>query len=116
MEKTELTEFQKSFLLDYFFNNERYVGWRNIATTLLEKGKCVVAGDRYIWMGGVGNFIKTSEADGFYGCMLYEFDLNYFMTSEYYKEIHTNFLEDLSEKINLLQEKFNDVTKLKSEE
>lgn len=33
---TVLTNYQKKFLLDYFFKNEKYVGWKSIATKLLE--------------------------------------------------------------------------------
>lgn len=109
----ELTENQKTFLLNNFFKNEQYAGWKNIATTLIEKGKCVVAGDRCIWLGGIGNFINTSNADGYFDCLLYEFNLDYFMTSEYYKEIHAAILEELSDKIIHLQEIHSDISNLK---
>jgi len=58
-----LTEIQKEFLLKNFFTNENYAGWRSIATKLLTTGKCIVPGSKCIWHGGIGNFIKTAEAE-----------------------------------------------------
>ena len=60
-----LTTYQKDFLLNNFFENTSYAGWRGIATTLLETGECVVAGDKCIWVGGIGNFIEIKKAEGF---------------------------------------------------
>jgi hypothetical protein len=47
----KLTNYQKEFILNYFFKDEKYAGWRNIGTTLLEDGECVVAGTECIWIG-----------------------------------------------------------------
>ena len=33
-----ITDNQKEFLLEYFFKNEKYAGWRNIAIKLIEEG------------------------------------------------------------------------------
>ena len=76
-----LTENQKKFLLT-FFKDETYPGWDNIANALLDTGGCIVAGKECIWKGGIGNFIKTSEAKNTVGCLLYKFDLSYFLSSE----------------------------------
>ena len=54
----KLTEHQINFLLK-FFENKEYSGWKNIATKLIETGSCIVAGDKCIWNGGIGNFIKN---------------------------------------------------------
>lgn len=91
----ELNSFQKKFLLDSFFKNEDYAGWKNIAVQLIENGECVVAGSDCIWIGGVGNFITTTKANKYVGCTLYELDLSKFMESKYYKEIRTNELTKL---------------------
>lgn len=80
-----MTEFQKQFLLS-FFKNEDYVGWKSIATKLIEDGSCVVAGKVSIWLGGIGNFIKVSDAENAVDCSLYEFDLEEFKTSKYFLE------------------------------
>ncbi len=57
-----LTEHQKQFLFDNFFEQQEYAGWKSIANNLLEKGSCVVAGSTCIWIGGIGNFMKISPA------------------------------------------------------
>ncbi len=115
----KLTESQKEFLLNSFFENEKFPGWRSIATTLLETGKCIVAGETCIWRGGIGNFIKTSPAEGTVGCSLYEFDLEYFLTSAWYKEVKEQFLVTLKkeeaqadEKLKELKVKIQDLKSL----
>lgn len=107
-----MTEYQKNFLLDYFFKNEEYAGWKNIALALLVDGQCVVAGGSCIWTGGIGNFIKTEEAEDFIGCVKYIFDLETFLTSEWFKEIHDGYTTTLAwEKANLDQ-KYAEICKL----
>jgi len=95
---TELTEYQKEFLLNTFFKNDYYPGWKNIATKLLDNGSCVVAGDGCIWKGGIGNFIKTEVANDFVDCTLYKFDFDYFATSYMFKEAKDNYLTIISSK------------------
>lgn len=56
MSKKKLNKTQKEYLS--FFENDKYNGWENIAKALIEKGSCIVAGDKPIWQGGIGNFIK----------------------------------------------------------
>ena len=56
-----LTESQKKFLLSTFFESDKYPGSRSIGDKLLTNGKVIVAGDRCIWIGGIGNFIQTKE-------------------------------------------------------
>lgn len=82
----KLTDIQIDFLLDTFFEKPGYPGWRNIAEALLRLGKCVIAGDKCIWQGGVGNFIRTSRADGLFDCLEYKFDLESFLSAEWIKE------------------------------
>lgn len=69
-----------------FFNSHQYAGWKGIATTLIDQGECVVAGDECIWIGGIGNFIKTETADSFIGCLKYNFNKEEFLKSEWAKE------------------------------
>ena len=107
-----LTICQKQFLLDYFFKNEKYAGWRNIATALLETGTCIVAGDRSIWHGGIGNFIKTSDAPNAIDCLLYTFDLEYFFSSNWYKEINEAYVLELANKIEDLLKEHYEIKKL----
>ena len=105
----KLTDFQKEFILKNFFENETYPGWRNIAIKLLEKGKCIVAGNGCIWIGGIGNFIKTETAKDAVDCTLYKFDLDYFLTSEWYKEIKNSYMSILSEKKIEIEKEFEEI-------
>lgn len=95
----KLTENQKTFLLEHFFKNEKYAGWKGIATKLLENGSCTVAGKDCIWIGGIGNFIKTREAEDAIDCTLYEFNLKDFLSSEWYKDINRQYVSMLYEKV-----------------
>jgi len=107
-----LTEVQKVFLLT-FFENEKYCGWGNIARSLLESGECVVPGDKCIWVGGIGNFIKTETVEHFHGCLKYVFDLEYFMTSAWYKEEHFIHMQKLSQKYIDVQIEYTHILNLK---
>ena len=80
----KLTDNQKEFLLNYFFKNDKYIGWKNIGTTLLETGECIVAGTDCIWVGGIGNFIKTETTTSLYKCLEYKFDLIVRFIKEFY--------------------------------
>ncbi len=108
-----LTENQKEFLFNHFFKYEIYAGWKSIANSLLETGECVVAGDRCIWLGGVGNFIEVQNSDRFIGCVKYKFDLEYFITSEYFKQIVESYTEQLVEKKKQLDSELVDIYLLK---
>jgi hypothetical protein len=102
---------QRQFLLT-FFTNEEFAGYRNIAEKLLNTGQCIVAGKECIWKGGIGNFIKTSNAEEAVDCLLYEFDLEYFLSSEWYKERRLNILSMLSNEIKEVQTRFEDISEL----
>ena len=107
-----MTQIQKDFLLEYFFKNESYAGWKNIAVKLLDYGKCIVAGNNCIWVGGIGNFIKTNHADDLVNCLEYTFDLEYFLSSEWYKQISNEYIAILSQKKNDIIAKYNDICNL----
>lgn len=94
----KLTENQKEFLLNYFFKNESFAGWKSIATKLLDNGSCIVAGNDCIWKGGIGNFIRTEEAEDAVDCIKYSFAINYFLSSEWFKQIHNSYIVQLAQK------------------
>lgn len=108
----KLTEYQKSFLLNYFFKNENFAGWKNIADRLLESGKCIVPGKECIWIGGIGNFIKVTNTKEAIGCVLYTFDLDYFLTSNWYKEIHNEYKIQLSVKKKEIDFEYGEISNM----
>lgn len=108
----KLTTNQIEFLLKHFFQNPRYADWRNIAINLLNTGECIVAGDKCIWLGGIGNFIKTEPAKGAVCCSLYKFDLQNFLSSECHKEVKKEYEKDLLKKVRNCE---NELLEAKSE-
>jgi hypothetical protein len=77
----KLSDKQKEFLLEHFFKNEKFSGWKNVATELLESGTCTVAGEERMWIGGIGNFIEIKVVENSFNCFLYKFDLESFLSS-----------------------------------
>ncbi len=112
MKTRKLTDYQKEFLLEYFFKNEKYAGWKSIASTLIESGSCIVGGTDCIWKGGIGNFIKLEESKFTVGCVLYVFDLEYFLISEWYKEISNQYISLLSDKKRNIIQEYEEITNL----
>lgn len=80
----KLTDYQFRFILVNFFKKEEGIAWRIIACNLLEYGRAIYAGEKCVWDGGIGNFIRTEKAEGYHGCLLYSFDLESFLKSEYF--------------------------------
>lgn len=107
-----LTDNQIDFLLEHFFKNEKFAGWRNIATKLLTTGSCVVAGNDSIWHGGIGNFIKTEAPDGYVDCIVYKFDLEYFLKSGWFKESHCQHISNLTTKKREVEREYEDICNL----
>ena len=114
----EITNNQKEFIIS-FFKDERYAGWKNIATALIENGKCIVPGSECIWKGGIGNFIATKETDLAVGCLEYSFDLSVFLSSAWFEEVKYGNLieiraeeEKLEKELKTIQEKFNEISML----
>jgi hypothetical protein len=99
-----LTENQKEFILEYFFKNEYFNGWRNVAIELLNSGKCVVGGADRIWSGGIGNFIDVKDYEFSYNCKLYEFDLTKFLTSQIFINVNEEYLKNLEVLIKTQEE------------
>ena len=110
--KNNLTENQREFLLNRFFQNSSYVGWKNVAEKLLDNGHCIVAGEDCIWIGNIGNFIQTSEAKDAVDCLLYEFNLKIFLTSEFYKENWENKVASLNADVIYSTIKYNEIKAL----
>jgi len=106
------TQNQVDFLLEYFFKNEKYAGWKGIATDLIKDGECTVAGEDCIWKGGIGNFIKVEPLKKSYKCCLYKFDLEYFKSSEYFKDIHNQYIAILAQKKREIEELYDDIINL----
>lgn len=113
-QQRQLTSNQKEFLLENFFKNEEYAGWRNVATKLLESGRCIVAGKTRMWIGGVGNFIQMEDAHDAIDCTLYKFDLDYFMTSEWYKDIYSQYISILYNEKLSIDTKYKEIADLNS--
>lgn len=111
-QKRQLTSNQKEFLLENFFKNEEYAGWRNVAEKLLEKGECIVAGKTRMWIGGIGNFIEIEDAKDAVDCSFYKFDLDCFLSSEWCNQVVASYKEILSFKINELQDELDDICKI----
>lgn len=95
----DLTTHQRNFLLEYFFKNEKYAGWRNIANNLLNIGTCIVPGKECIWVGHIGNFITTKPAANAVDCIEYSFDLVYFLNSAWYRDIRKQYVAILTDEI-----------------
>ena len=103
---------QIDFLLEYFFKNQFHEGWESIATKLINKGECVVAGESRMWSGDIGNFIKTEPLADSYKCYLYKFDLEYFLSSDYFKDIHNQYIAILADNKRRVEEEYNDIVNL----
>lgn len=108
---TTLTNYQKDFLLQYFFKDERYAGWYNIAYALITNGECIVAGDECIWKGGIGNFIECIPHPDAYKCSIYKFDLYSFLKSNWYIETRNEVLKKYTEDIKEIEVKLADANK-----
>lgn len=113
MEKIKLSDYQKEVILNNFFKNEEYPGWKNIATTLIDNGKCIVAGEKCIWFGGIGNFIKTTEAEGLYNCLLYTFDIEEFFKSKWFVSFIKDFTEQSRKEKTKMEHRYQDSLSLK---
>jgi hypothetical protein len=99
-----MTGEQIEFIKKYFFKNEEYAGWANIAQRLLQEGSCIVAGHSKLWSGGIGNFIKISPAENSVGCSLLTFDRDSFLQSAWFKEQAYSHIKALAHQINALDD------------
>ena len=83
--KNNLSPKQKEVILS-FFTNPSHSEWKSIANKLIDTGEAIVAGDECIWNGGIGNFIRISTNPDYFGCLVYKFDLSYFLKSGWCRE------------------------------
>lgn len=111
----KLTEKQITFLLETFFENSHYAGWRNIGRKLLETGSCIVPGSCCIWIGGIGNFIKTKDSDIAVDCLEYSFDLDNFLTSAFFKHDFSSYVDKLDLDRKEIEKKLEDMKSTKLE-
>lgn len=102
----ELTESQKNFILDNFFKHEDYAGWKNIATALIENGTCVTPNTQSgfsIWRKkNIGTFIDVETADEFIDCVRYKFDLDKFLSSDWFKHVRKSYVNEEQIKIDAM--------------
>jgi len=103
-----LTKNQIEFLME-FFDSNRYPGWKSIAKKLITKGYCIVAGSKCIWIGGIGNFIDTDVAEDAVGCLRYEFDVESFIKTAYYKDMLPYRLMAVESEIKIAEERVIEV-------
>ena len=105
----ELKPTQKEFILEKFFKNESVPGWRGIAEKLLDKGKCIVAGEDCVWRGGIGNFISTQPVKDAYKCSEYTLNVEAFMNSAWYTEHAFEFQNKAKEEFLKQKEKYEEI-------
>lgn len=111
MNKEKLTNNQVAFLLKNFFP-EVSPGSPAIAEQLIRSGFCIVAGPHGIWKGGIGSFIKVTPAKDSFNCSLYTFDLDLFLSSLWYKEVHEARCQDLRREVEDLHLKLIEISGL----
>lgn len=94
-----MNKIQINWLLDTFFKNEKFPGWRNIAEKLITEGSCVTTSQgRKIWIGGIGNFIQEETYDSGVDLIQLKFDLKSFasMDNNYFLEYYNYELKKIS--------------------
>jgi hypothetical protein len=113
----KLTEPQIDFILDMFFKSyeSQYNGAMGIGRGLLTTGTATVAGNESIFKGGIGNFIKTSKAEGLYYCLEYKLDLESFMSSHLFREALAHTVDELKKEAAVLIEKTSNLELLRNE-
>lgn len=95
-----MNSIQKNWLLETFFKNEEFAGWRGIAEKLIDTGNCVTTNQgKDIWIGGVGNFIKSEPYGGGVDLILLTFDVKEFCSVN-----NMFFLERYKWELNRVQE------------
>jgi hypothetical protein len=106
-----LTESQVKFILEKFFEpwTNKYPGAMNIGRSLLTKGTAVVPGENCIFVGGIGNFIECSKADDLFGCLLYKFKMESFLSSLFFHEVLEANIETLKEEQFKISTKIEDL-------
>jgi hypothetical protein len=104
----KLTESQITYLKSFFGDV-----YQNISDKLLRNGKCVVAGDGKLWHGGIGNFIRITDAEDFVDCKQLNFDVDEFLSSEWFKGSTQHYIERRELEIEQLRANLIDIKLLK---
>lgn len=111
----KLNAAQKNFILNFFFPNVEFPGWKTVGEKLLDTGKCIVAGEKCIWLGGIGNFITVEPAEGAVGCSLYTFDIDNFLSSQLYIHTKDAYVEERLSELEFMKEKLVEEIKMVKE-
>lgn len=106
-----MNEYQLEFLLT-LFKNEKYPGWKSVATNLITKGNSLTT--EKLWIGGIGNFIKEFDHPNCVGCVELKFNLEYFLSSEYFKERYLHKMTDLNTELHKLTNQIDKLKELKN--
>jgi len=106
---------QKNWLLETFFKNEQFAGWRSIAEKLIDEGKCVTTMQGAdIWVGGIGNFIKQKNYNAGVDLIELTFNVKEFasMDNMFFLEYYNHELKRVSEKQEELIKYSNSISSL----
>ena len=98
----EIDNYKEEFILK-FFKDERFAGWKNIASKLIKTGSCIVAGENPIWVGGIGNFISIKPYKDAYNCSEFTFHKELFFNSDYFQDYLKGGILNISTKIEDLE-------------
>jgi len=107
-----MKHYQKEFLLNYFFITREYAGWRNVAEKLIDKGRCIVAGNTRIWSGGIGNFLKIEPAKDAVDCSVYIFYLENFLSSEFFKDVCNSYIAEIATKKREIEQQYEELCEM----
>lgn len=104
-----MNDFQKNWLLETFFKNEQFAGWKNIAEKLIDTGSCVTTNQgKKIWVGGIGNFIKSKPYEGGVDLIELTFDVKEFCSKDnmYFLEYYNHHVDKLNQEVYSAKQKF----------
>lgn len=106
---------QKDWLLDTFFKNDNFPGWKNIATELIETGNCLTSKQgENIWIGGIGNFIESKPYNGGIDIIELTFNLKEFISENnaFFMEYYNEAVISANEKAQVATDYANSITNL----
>lgn len=118
----QLTEYQKKFILDTFFQplNYEFPGSLNIGRVLLTEGECVVpdTGTYIFRHSPINQFNSVSKADDkkFIDCVEYTFDLDGFLNSYVLKRAVSKHYEQLESQYKVQKQMKSELFELLGEE
>lgn len=99
-----MDENQRNWLIETFFKNEKYAGWRKIAEKLIDEGSCITTTQGYdIWVGGIGNFIKDEPFEGGVDLIRLTFNVKEFASKD-----NSFFMEYYNREIDVAKQKLQD--------